>query len=266
MSANEIYFAGAPYSNSAPLVEKLTDVDGRVRVSNDHPANLVRELNEGRADVALIPVAHLFMHPELTMINGLGIAADGPVRSVLLKCRRPVDQVRTVMRDPASATSNALAALLLRKHYRREVQMVSDGDADAAVMIGDRALCSDPAAAGDIDLAEAWKAMTGLPFVFAVWAVRKDYPDVEAVCSIASEAQAAGMRSLETIAARYAGELGRSPAFWLDYLRNAIHYTLDERDMEAMRRFREYLRSSPESTTDCGRQNQSVCCTRLQSS
>ena len=53
----EFIFAGAPYSNSAPLVDKLTEVDSRVRVINDHPANLVRDLNAGRADVALIPVA-----------------------------------------------------------------------------------------------------------------------------------------------------------------------------------------------------------------
>lgn len=240
-SQSEIIFAGAPYSNSAPLVDKLTEVDDRVRVISDHPASLVRDLNEGRADVALIPVAHLFMHPELTMIEGLGIAADGPVRSVLLKCHVPVAQVERVARDPASATSNALAELLLRKHFGRHVEMVSDREADAIVMIGDRALCSDPAPAGDFDLAEVWKAMTDLPFVFAVWAIRKDYPDSAMVTGIAREAHSAGIQSLGDIAARYAGELGRSPAFWLDYLGNAIHYTLDDRDMEAMQRFRDCL-------------------------
>ena len=208
-------------------------MDPRVRVIHDHPANLVADLNAGRADVALIPVVHLFSHPELVMIEGLGVAADGPVKSVLLKCNVPVELIKTVARDPASATSNALAKILFPK-----VDMVDGGDADAAVVIGDRALCSAPAPAGDIDLAEAWKEMTGLPFVFAVWAVRKDFADLETVTEIAHQAYEAGLQSVEKIAARYAAELGRSPSFWRDYLGRTIHYKLDDRDMAGLARFR----------------------------
>lgn len=240
----EFIFAGAPYSNSAPLVDKLTEVDPRVRVINDHPANLVRDLNAGQADVALIPVAHLFSHPELTMLKGLGVAADGPVQSVLLKCNIPIKQVKTVARDPASATSNALAGLLLKKHFKRDVKMVDFQDVerpDAAVVIGDRALCADPAPAGDIDLAQAWKEMTKLPFVFAVWAVRKEFPEIDAVTEIAHKSYLAGFRAMESIAARYADRLGGTFSFWLDYLDNSIHYRLDPRDMEGMNLFRKYL-------------------------
>lgn len=241
---NEIVFAGAPYSNSAPLVDELEATDPRVRVINDHPANLVSDLNTGKADVALIPVVHLFSHPELTMIDSLGIAADGPVQSVLLKCNVPVEQINTVERDPASATSNALAELLLKNHYGRDIEMVDGGEADAVVVIGDRALCSDPAPAGDIDLAEAWKEMTGLPFVFAVWAVRKDFRDIKAVTEIACKAYDAGFRSIEKIAARYAGKLGQSQSFWLRYLGRSIHYKLGERDLEGLEHFRELMAGS----------------------
>lgn len=240
----EFIFAGAPYSNSAPLVDKLTEVDPRVRVINDHPANLVADLNAGKADVALIPVAHLFNHPELVMIDGLGIAADGPVKSVLLKCNVPVGEIKTVARDPASATSNALAEVLLKKHYGREVEMVDADGADAVVVIGDRALCSDPAPAGDIDLAEAWKEMTGLPFVFAVWAVRKDFPDIETVTEIAQKACEAGVQSFEEIAARYARELGGTRAFWIDYLGGSIHYNLNEQDVDGLVEFRRLIAST----------------------
>lgn len=240
----EFIFAGAPYSNSAPLVDHLTEMDPRVRVINDHPANLVRDLNEGRAHVALIPVVHLFTHPELVMVDGLGIAADGLVQSVLLKCNLPVEQIKTVARDPASATSNALAELLLRKHYGRDIEMVDGDDTDAVIVIGDRALCSGPAPAGDIDLAEAWKDMTGLPFVFAVWAARKDFSDLKVVTDIACRACEAGLQSLEKIAERYAGELGKSRGFWLDYLGRSIHYKLSEKDIEGMDRFRHCLSES----------------------
>ncbi len=241
MSRGQFIFAGAPYSNSAPLVDKLNEVDSRVRLINDHPANLVADLNTGRADVALIPVAHLFGHPELTMLEGLGVAADGPVRSVLLKCNVPIDEIRTVRRDLASATSNALAELLLEKQFGCEVEMVTAGDADAQVVIGDRALCGEPASAGDVDLAEAWKEMTGLPFVFAVWAVRADYSDIQAVTEIAHKAFKAGFQSLDKIAERYANEQGGSIAFWVDYLSNSIHYKLDARDLEGLARFKTLL-------------------------
>ena len=243
---SEIVFAGAPYSNSAPLVERLTAVDPQVRVISDHPAALLDDLLTGRADAALLPVALLFRHPELTWIEGLGVAADGPVRSVLLKCRVLLAQIRTVACDPASATSNALAELLLQKHYGREVEMVqgssaSTTQADAQVMIGDRALCSKPAAAGDIDLAAAWKAMTGLPFVFAVWAVRSNHPALTEIARIAHVAYAAAAESLELIAERYASQQGRPASFWLDYLSNTIHYRLNDRDCEALRLFQKLM-------------------------
>jgi predicted solute-binding protein len=241
---DEFVFAGAPYSNSAPLVDQLSVVDPRVRVIHDHPANLVRDLHAGRADVALIPVVHLFNHPELVMLEGLGVAADGPVRSVLLKCNRKMGKIKTVARDPASATSNALAKLLLKKYFKQDVEMhdfQTVENPDAAVVIGDRALCAEPAPAGDIDLAEAWMKMTKLPFVFAVWAVRRDFDRIEEVTEIAHKAYAAGFRSMERIAERYAEKLGGSHTFWLDYLDQSIHYKLDQRDLEGMARFRKLL-------------------------
>jgi len=236
MNDETFVFAGAPYSNSAPLVEKLAEADPRVRVMNDHPANLVDDLLEGRADVALIPVVHLFNHPELKMIDGLGVAADGPVKSVLLKCNVPMDQIKTVARDPASATSNALVKVLFP-----DVEMVDGKDADAAVVIGDRALCLPPASAGDIDLSKAWKEMTGLPFVFAVWALRRGFPAFGTVGDIAHKAFEAGFQSLEKIADRYAAELGHPLSFWMEYLGSTIHYELDVRDMEGLARFRELV-------------------------
>jgi chorismate dehydratase len=244
MSKSEFIFAGAPYSNSAPLVDKLTEMDPRVRVVNDHPARLVRDLLEGRTDVALIPVAHLFAHPELSMLGRLGVAADGPVQSVLLKCNRKMGQIRTVARDPASATSNALAELLLTRYFKQKVEMVGFGELerpDASVLIGDRAMCAEPAPAGDIDLAEAWQKWTRLPFVFAVWAVRADFAEKDVVYDIAQRAYAAGFMETEVIAERYFNELGGSLNFWVDYLDHSIHYLLGEDDLEGMERFKRYL-------------------------
>lgn len=238
----EFVFAGAPYSNSAPLVDKLTEVDPRVRVINDVPANLVQALKEGRADVALIPTAHLLANSDLKMLPGLGVAADGPVRSVLLKCNKRMGQIKTVARDPASGTSNALAEILMRRYFKQKIEMVDVGAGerpDAVVMIGDRALCSEPAPEGDIDLGEAWQKWTDLPFVFGVWAVRADFAEFDEVTDIAHRAFASGFRAMESIAERFANEQGRDLLFWLDYLDGAIHYRLGKEDMEGMMRFRQ---------------------------
>lgn len=237
-------FAGAPYSNQAPLMEKLLDVAPGSEVVFDHPSSLVRQLLAGKVDAAVIPVAHLFAHPDLTMIQGLGVAADGPVRSVLLKCNKPMGKIKTIGRDPASATSNALAELLMTKYFKQKVEMhdfQTLENPDAAVVIGDRALCAEPAKAGDIDLAEAWLKWTKLPFVFAVWAVRKDFEQIEEISDLAHKTYAAGFMATEQIAERYAAKLGGSQEFWVEYLDNSIHYKLDKRDMEGMSRFRKLL-------------------------
>lgn len=242
MSLKETFlFAGAPYSNSAPLVDFLQAVDECVRVTNDHPAHLAAALRAGKVDVALIPVVDLLIASDLVALDGLGVASNGPVKSVLLKCNVPIDQIYTVARDPSSATSNALIEVLFQFHFKRSIKMAEGPDADAWVMIGDRALCSEPSVAGDIDLAEVWRSMTGLPFVFAVWAVRKDFKERDAVYEIVHKAYAEGKPFLSRIAQRYAKEYGRTQTFWFDYLSTSIHYVLDERDRAGMERFRQLL-------------------------
>ena len=118
--------------------------------------------------------------------------------------------------------------------------------ADAEVLIGDRALCSTPAPAGDIDLAAAWKAMTGLPFVFAVWAVRSGFEGLDDVTAIAHRAFEEGLNDLDRIAARYAEQYGQIPSFWGDYLSRTIHYRLNEQDYRGMERFRSMLNNDAE--------------------
>ncbi|MEI7900143.1 MAG: menaquinone biosynthesis protein [bacterium] len=244
VSATTLVFAASPYCNAAPLVDRLQAVDGRVRIRFEHPAQLSVALKNKSADVALIPVADYFRCPDLAMIEGLGVAADGVVRSVLLKCNVPVAQVRSVMKDPASATSNALAEVLFKRHFRRDVVMESFREGavvDAAVVIGDRALGSAPALGGDIDLATAWKELTGLPFVFAVWAYRREHPFAAEFSGIAHAAYQAGIRSLPILTARFAETLHCSQAFIHDYLTRCIRHELGAREREGMELFRRML-------------------------
>jgi dehypoxanthine futalosine cyclase len=243
-------FAAVPYANAVPLAHFIPMVCPQARLVTDIPARLLERLQDGSADVAMLPVADFVAHPELTMIEGLGICSARYVRSVLLSCRRPLAEVRTLELDPASRTSNALARLLLRKHWKIAVEVVPAGaheGADAAVVIGDRALCAAPSPAGDYDLATHWNQMTGLPFVFAVWARRRDHPDPHGLAQVAHAAKQAGLAAVAELARAEALRLGLSEALCLEYLTTCIHYDVGPPERRAMQLFAELLNEPQEA-------------------
>ncbi|TAN37802.1 MAG: hypothetical protein EPN23_04625 [Verrucomicrobia bacterium] len=241
-------FAAAPYANSAPLAHFLATVSPETRVVQDyHPSQMLQQLHSHSVDVALLPVAELLLHPELTMIEGLGVCARARVRSVLLKCKRPLEQVRTVTLDAASKTSNALTRVLFSKHWKMAVEMVPHAEhatADAAVVIGDRALCAPPAPHRDYDLAEQWNQMTGLPFVFAVWALRRDHPEPQNLTRIARAAHQAGMAALPELARLQAAKLGLSEALCQEYFRDCVHYDVGAQEQQALKLFQQLIQES----------------------
>ncbi len=243
--ASERYvFAAVRYANAAPLAHFLGEVHPGVEVMRHQPSHLMQYLQSGQADAALVPVMDYFAHGGLTMIDGPGICADGAVWSVLLKCNCPIEQVRTVRPDPASRTSNALARILLHEHFNLSIEMLDGQDdhpADAEVVIGDRALKAAPAPCGDYDLAELWKRMTGLPFVFAVWVHLSDHPAAEELSRIARAAKVAGCDAIDQLAAIHAEKLGLSPERCGEYLSSAIRYDVGPREKEAMKLFQSLL-------------------------
>ena len=234
-----VRFAAAAYSNSAPLVACLSQADPNVEVFHGVPSMHLEELLAGRIDCALIPVAHAIQHPELTVLDRVGVAANGAVRSVLLKCHKPVDQISTVARDTASGTSNVLAELVLEHHLGVSIEMVDyTVGVDAEVVIGDRALLSEPACAGDIDLAAAWKEFTTLPFVFALWAVREGFDEVERIDALTQHAAQMGVERIPALAVGYAEQFGKTAHFWQEYLEQSIHFQLTDADRKAIEQFK----------------------------
>jgi len=239
-------FAAPAYANSVPLAQFIPEVCPGATVILDHPAKLLKRLDDRTVDAGLIPVADLFAHSDLDRIEGLGICAEKKVRSVLLRCSRPLDKVRTVRLDAASRTSNALAKILLRLHWKREASFLppdAAGMADAEVVIGDRALCTPPGVAGDLDLATAWNQMTGLPFVFAVWVFRRDHPDPAGLARVVNAAKQAGLAALPQIARAQALSLGLTEADCADYFTTCIYYDVGPREVQAMEQFRQSLES-----------------------
>jgi len=231
-------FAAPEYANSVPLVQFIPEISPGSRVQLNTPSQLVTPLLAGTVDAALIPVAALFANPTLTLLEGVGICSGKKVRSVLLRCRRPIEQVNTLCLDPASRTSNALALILLSQYWKRAVQTVTDPSvADACVVIGDRALCEPPGQAGDYDLATAWNEMTGLPFVFAVWAVRRDHADPQGLVKVIQAAKRAGTAAIPEIARREALKLGISETVCQEYYTDCIRYDIGAQERKGMALF-----------------------------
>lgn len=234
-------FCVLSYANASPLVCFISESAPESQLSYYPPRHSVIPLLDGRADAALIPVIDFLAHPELTMIPGLGICADGDVTSVLLQCHRPLATVTAIRLDPESKTSNALVQVLVREHFRlaRQVKYVREvTEIEADVCIGDRALRAAPALES-YDLAGQWKQMTGLPFVFAVWAVHRSCPDVEEITQVLQQAKERGCRSRRQLAGICSQRLGLAEDRCYDYLVHRLHYDVGSRELEGMNVFRE---------------------------
>ena len=116
------------------------------------------------------------------LVPGVGIGSRGPVASVALFSRVPLEDIRRIALDSSSRTSVALVKVLCRHRFHIAPEFASHGphldvmtrDSDAALLIGDPALEADHEALGllKIDLGAEWTAMTGLPFVYAAWTGR----------------------------------------------------------------------------------------------
>lgn len=240
-------FAVLPYANALPLVHFIPRVYPEAELVYRTPRQALAALLTDRVDAALVPLIDHFPNPDVSTVKGLGICADGDVTSVLLQCRCPLREVRTVRPDPESRTSNVLAQILMAGHFHVAPEMLSapEGtDADACVCIGDRALTGPPALE-TYDLAGEWKKMTGLPFVFAAWLVRRSCPNVEEISGVLHAAKEVGCRSLSSLARLAASRLNLPEDRCRDYLGRRLHYDVGPRDHQAIDLFRRLAATVP---------------------
>jgi chorismate dehydratase len=182
---NKPYIAASSYLNAAPLCYSFIYGEQKERcrfLSDAAPARCAELLAEGRADAALIPVIEYQRIPGLKVAPGACVASKSKVQSVVLASRVPVTEVRSVALDTSSRTSAALIQIILNRFYglspmyRTSPPHIEEmlESSDAALIIGDPAMLIDRTRLHVYDLAEEWRKHTGLPFVFAFWAIRKD--------------------------------------------------------------------------------------------
>jgi chorismate dehydratase len=233
------------YLNSKPLIYRLQELAPPAELSLDVPSRLADQLAKGDLDVALIPSIEYFRGQNYSIVPGMAIAAHGPVLSVKLYCRVPVQNVQSVALDEGSRTSVALTKVLLDRWCKlrpatRPLPLgmpAEESDADAVLVIGDRAI--RPLELGQVetyDLGEEWLKATGLPFVFAMWVARQD-ADLGGVLTALRTAKQLGTRDVRFIAEREGPPLGLTPDECERYLTEYIRFEFGKREVEGLKLF-----------------------------
>jgi chorismate dehydratase len=231
------------FLNTAPLMWDLErkPIGQEFEIGYTVPSACADQLRAGEADIGIIPAAEYARIPGLVILPDVAIAARGPVRSILLVSKKPIEEIRTVAADTNSRTTIALAQLLFRKWWGGErdfTPMAPQLDdmlaaCDAAVIIGDTALKVDRTRYATYDLAEEWQRLTGKPFVFAVWAVRmaalhemRSGLDLGAIFRDSRD-HGTQATSIATIAREWSPRLQLPESDIAAYLTENIHYALD---------------------------------------
>ncbi len=229
------------YLNAVPTVHGL-DADPGFRLVREVPSRVADLLHAGEVDLGLIPSIE-YAAGDYAIVPGIAIGSRGPVRSVNLYHRVPLEAVRRVALDISSRTSVALTRVLLRERLGRDPEYVPSAPsvpamlagADAALVIGDHALYFE-GPVDRLDLGQEWTTRTGLPFVFAFWAGPRGVVTPAGVARLQS-ALAEGLDALPAIASSYNGLGAGRGAVNEAYLRGNIVYTFGEPEAAGLREF-----------------------------
>jgi chorismate dehydratase len=236
------------YLNAKPLIYGLDEADD-IRLTLDVPARLIDGLRSERFDVALLPIIDYFRLDNLRILNSGGIGCDGPTLTVRIFSKIPLERITTLACDTHSHSSVALARVILRDAYHIVPRFV-DYDhqhpapsAQAILLIGDKVVCAEPAGYPyQLDLGEAWKKLTGLPFVFAAW-VARDGVDLHDLPRRLIEAKQLGMQHLNEIVQQEAIPRGWPPALAHRYMSEYLKYDIGPRQLQAIKLFYELSES-----------------------
>jgi chorismate dehydratase len=229
-----------PYLNAAPLTR---DLGGQLRFAT--PAKLAEMLRRDELDAALVSITEVLLNDRYDILDGIAIASLGEVYSVFLAHKKPLAEMTEVFCDTASLTSvNLLKVLLAEKKLFPNFVPLENysvaAEQDFVLLIGDRAIefqrQSHPHQI--FDLGTAWLELTNLPFVFAVWALRRGVENTE----LRFELKAAKNFGLETLDYLIETRPEFDAQFRRDYFEWHIHYHLAADEKRGIAKFCELLR------------------------
>ncbi|HUY94427.1 MAG TPA: menaquinone biosynthesis protein [Terracidiphilus sp.] len=255
--------AAIRFLNPAPLMWDFEHSPAREELASRYqldwmlPSQCADRIAGGAADIGLVPIASLPLIPGIGILPGCTIASKDCVRSLLLvrRAHQPLAEIRTVAADTASRTTIAYTRLLFRmwgNPAAEFVPMPADLDAmlaraDAAIVIGDPALLALEERANRTersevelayhDLAHEWRALTGLPFVSAVWGAVIGAAEEERVAQDFIRSRDHGLANIELIAEEWSRKMPLPESTIRRYLSENIHYVLDDECIAGMRGF-----------------------------
>ncbi len=228
-----------PFLNAAPLTRGIES-----ELIFATPAKLAELLGRDELDAALVSITEVLRQDRYDILDGVAIASLGEVYSVLLAHQRPLREAREIFCDPASLASVSLLKVLLaerglRPEFKPLENYAAAAEKDFVLLIGDRAIEFQraPHVHEIFDLGAAWLEQTQLPFVYAVWALRRGIENRELRREL-KEARRFGMDTLDTII-ETREEFDED--FRRDYFEWHIHFHLGEDEKRAISRFGELL-------------------------
>ena len=242
-----IRIGAVSYLNTRPLLYglKRSGLMEKIDLVEAYPARVADMLLNDEIDVGLVPVAIIPLLTESHIITDYCIGGDGEVASVALFSEVPIEQVTSVLLDYQSRTSVNLARILLKEYWKFN-PVLADAKEDfrksitgttAGIVIGDRALEQRNLSAYTYDFGTAWKALTGLPFVFAAWVANK--PLGEAFEDAFNRANGYGVSHIAEVVA----ENSYTTYDLTNYYTKNISYRLDDAKRKGLTLFLEKLKS-----------------------
>jgi chorismate dehydratase len=228
------------FLNAAPLVRGIES-----EIVLDTPAGLADKLRKDELDAGLVSTTEVLLNDRYDVLDGIAIASLGEVQSVFLAHRGPVEKATEIFCDTASLTSvNLLRVLLAERGLKPEFKPLPDYASapgrNYVLLIGDAALdfLRAPHEHEILDLGAAWHELTSLPFVYAVWALRRGIENAQLRRQL-RETRDFGLETLDSII-RDRTEYDYD--FRKDYLGWHIHYHLGTDEKRGIARFIELLR------------------------
>ena len=213
----------------------------------DTPAALAERLRAGELDLAMIPSIE-FLRADYRLLPGMSIASRGPVDTVLLVSRKPLDGIQTLALDHRSRTSATLLRILFHQVLPQDIEFsTADPDPtallkthDAALIIGDQALQLARRPDWKVhDLSQIWFEQTGKTFVHAVVAVRPEVELKKAVVAAIQQAKIIGREELAAIVQSQSTKTGIAPERCRDYLQHKIIYDFGAAELDGLIHFQD---------------------------
>lgn len=243
-----IVIGTVPYLNEKPLTRWFRETEeGRqseITVIPAVPSALARMLVQGEIAAALVSSFEYFRTPGYEIVPGVSISGQDHIESVRAFSRLSWRKTESVALDTSSLTSAALLKIILAEqqnshpaylHHAPDLHTMLKA-ADAALLIGDKGWLADDTGLNTLDLGHAWRQLTGLPFVYAVWLARRENITPQLTETL-NQAKAWGQTQFPQIAEEEAVRLGCTPAQCLHYLSEVMDYDLGEEHMRALETF-----------------------------